>query len=166
MPGRDGFRFTAPKTARSRRSVPLNAAAVTALRAQRVAGNKTQLAAKNWNNLGLVFANRLGKPLREDHVLRQFHQVCLGAGIPRKRLHDLRHSLASHAYANGADLRDIQDLLGHSKLDTTSTIYTASAPNRLRAAVESVRWGPVDPEETPDQDKVEPSDSGPAQRGA
>jgi hypothetical protein len=40
--------------------------------------------------------------------------------------------------------RDIQDLLGHSKLDTTSAIYTASAPNRLRAAVDSVNWGATD----------------------
>ena len=103
--------------------------------------NKLHLAAKDWTDLGLVFPNRYGKPLREDRVLKAFHRVCDSAGIPRKRMHDLRHSLASHAYANGADLRDIQDLLGHSKLETTSAIYTASAPNRLRAAVEGVNWG-------------------------
>jgi site-specific recombinase XerD len=95
----------------------------------------------------LVFPNRYGKPLREDRVLKAFHRVCDSAGIPRKRLHDLRHSLASHAYANGAELRDIQDLLGHSKLETTSAIYTASAPNRLRAAVEGVSWGSAEKEE-------------------
>src|SRR6266542_2412689 len=149
VPGRDGFRFTPPKTARSRRAVPLNAAAVAALRAQRVAGNKLQLAAKDWNDLGLVFSNRYGKPLREDRVLKAFHRVCESVGIPRKRLHDLRHSLASHAFANGADLRDIQDLLGHSKLETTSAIYTASAPNRLRAAVDSVNWGSAEKDRTP-----------------
>jgi integrase len=147
VPGGDGFRFTAPKTARSRRAVPLNAAAVGALRTQRVAANKLQLAAKEWNEFGLVFPNRYGKPLREDRVLKAFHRVCDSAGIPRKRLHDLRHSLASHAYANGAELRDIQDLLGHSKLETTSAIYTASAPNRLRAAVEGVSWGSAEKEE-------------------
>jgi integrase len=140
VPGPDGFRFTAPKTARSRRAVPLNAAAIAALRTQRVAANKLHLAAEDWNELGLVFPNRYGKPLREDRVLKAFHRVCELSGIPRKRMHDLRHSLASHAYANGAELRDIQDLLGHSKLETTSAIYTASAPNRLRAAVEGVTW--------------------------
>jgi integrase len=104
VPGRDGFRFNAPKTARSRRSVPLNAAAVNALRTQSVAAKEVRLKAREWRDLGLVFANRTGKPLREDHVLKEFHRLCAAVGIPRKRLHDLRHSLASHAYANGADL--------------------------------------------------------------
>jgi site-specific recombinase XerD len=92
--------------------------------------------------------NRNGKPLREDRVLKAFHRECASAGIPRKRLHDLRQSLASHAYANGANLRDIQDLLGHSKLETTSAIYTASAPKRLRAAVEGVSWGSAEKDES------------------
>jgi site-specific recombinase XerD len=143
--------------------VPLNAAAVAALRAQRVSANKLQLAAKDWTELGLVFPNRYGKPLREDRVLKAFHRVCASAGIPRKRMHDLRHSLASHAYANGADLRDIQDLLGHSKLETTSAIYTASAPNRLRAAVEGVSWG--SPDKEPATGQTETSSAGPTSRG-
>jgi integrase len=161
LPGRNGFRFTAPKTARSRRAVPLNAAAVAALRAQRVAANKLQLAAKDWTDLGLVFPNQYGKPLREDRVLKAFHRVCESAGIPRKRMHDLRHSLASHAFANGADLRDIQDLLGHSKLETTSAIYTASAPNRLRAAVEGVSWGSSDKSPAPGQSETASADPPP-----
>jgi integrase len=122
---------------------------VAALRAQRVATNEAQLAASDWQDFGLVFPNSVGKPLREDHVLKAFHAVCQGAGLPRKRLHDLRHSLASHAYANGADLRDLQDLLGHSKLDITSAIYTASAPHRLRAAVDRLSWGPCEQPDSP-----------------
>jgi integrase len=146
--GRDGFRFTPPKTAKSRRAVPLNAAAVAALRTQRLAANQARLTAgPKWHDLNLVFPNGVGKPLREDHVLQAFHRLCASAGLPRKRLHDLRHSAASHAYANGADLRDIQDLLGHSKLEITSAIYTASAPDRLRAAVD--RLGRLFEEDVP-----------------
>ncbi len=145
------FAFTPPKTMSSRRVVPLNDDAVAALRAQRIAAQEARLfAGSKWEDHGLVFPNRVGKPLREDHVLAAFHQVCHAAGVPRKRLHDWRHFAASVAFANGAELRDVQDLLGHSRIDMTSAIYTASALHRTRDVV--TRLGSVfdDAPESPD----------------
>lgn len=46
------------------------------------------------------------------------------AGVPRKTFHNLRHSAASLLYANGADIKMIQEVLGHSQIALTANTYT------------------------------------------
>jgi site-specific recombinase XerD len=55
----------------------------------------------------------------------RFIQTCR---LPPVRLHDLRHGAASLALAAGADLKTVQDLLGHSTIITTADIYTSVLP--------------------------------------
>ena len=69
-----------------------------------------------------VFLNQRGGRLSRKGIWKRFQEVCVGAGLDAK-VHTLRHSFATHLLAGGADLRSVQELLGHADL-TTTQIYT------------------------------------------
>jgi integrase/recombinase XerD len=71
-----------------------------------------------------VFLSRTGRPLDRTSIWRLVRKYAVAAGIDRHvSPHTLRHSFATHMLAGGADLRVIQELLGHADL-TTTQIYT------------------------------------------
>jgi integrase len=81
-----------------------------------------------------VFAGRRhGKPIAA--INGSLRSVRKRAGLPRLRPHDLRHTAATWSLANGADIRAVQDLLGHADLATTR-IYLHSSNERRRAAAD------------------------------
>jgi integrase len=131
-----GPRFAEPKTNKGRRDLPLPAIAVEVLRLQLA---ETQLARElipGWHDLGLVFPSGLGTPLNESHVLARFQRVLAGAGLPKRRMHDLRHTYATRLFALGQHPRAVQDLLGHSRFEITMNLYTATVPEVLREAAD------------------------------
>jgi integrase/recombinase XerD len=80
--------------------------------------------------------NRHGKPMTTRQLSRLFHQAADAAGIKKAvTLHALRHSFATHLLERGTDIRIIQALLGHNKLDTTAR-YTRVATGMI-AGIES-----------------------------
>jgi site-specific recombinase XerD len=77
-----------------------------------------------------------GKPITTRQLRRLFHEAAAAAGIKKGvTLHALRHSFATHLLERGTDIRIIQALLGHDKLDTTAR-YTRVATGMI-ASVES-----------------------------
>ena len=79
-----------------------------------------------------LFPGRVpGKPLTTRQLSRLFHDASEAAGIHKPiTLHSLRHSFATHLLEDGTDIRLIQALLGHDKLDTTAR-YTRVATGRI-----------------------------------
>ena len=79
-----------------------------------------------------VFLNKNGTRLNVRSVGRSLHKYLAEAGLdPQASPHSLRHSFATHLLDHGADIRSVQELLGHRSLATTQ-IYTHVSTQRLR----------------------------------
>ena len=81
-----------------------------------------------------LFVNYRGEPISRKGVWKRFQELEALSGVEAK-VHTLRHSFATHLLAGGADLRSVQELLGHSYLSTT-TIYTHVTDKQLEDAHE------------------------------
>jgi site-specific recombinase XerD len=97
---------------------------------------------------GVLFLNHLGTALGARGIRWRLERLRVAAGLPEGvSPHTLRHSFATHLLDGGADLRVVQELLGHESLATTQ-IYTHVSPARLRAAYTAshprARSGPGD----------------------
>jgi site-specific recombinase XerD len=79
-----------------------------------------------------VFLSHRGRPLDRHRVFRMLRERALAAGLQAPSPHVLRHSFATHLLAGGADLRAVQELLGHASVQTTQ-VYTHVETDRLKA---------------------------------
>jgi integrase len=83
-----------------------------------------QYLADAWPATGLVFVSEVGTAVNPDNLKRLKDALMDKAGVPRVRLHDLRHLHASIAIKNGADPKLLADRLGHSRASFTMDRYT------------------------------------------
>ena len=92
--------------------------------------NKNKFA----NESKYLFINKQGKPISRQHFFIQVRKYALEAGITKTiSPHTLRHSFATHLLENGADLRLVQELLGHTNVETTQ-IYTHISQDSIISA--------------------------------
>jgi integrase len=84
----------------------------------------------------LLFPSRAGTPINPRNLIRQFKELLTKAGLPDTiRFHDLRHTAASYALANGLDVKTTMEMLGHSQASTTLNIYAHVLKENRRDAV-------------------------------
>src|SRR5215470_12633100 len=103
---------------KKQRYVPLEGAAAEALHQYRV--TRKGVLAETRKSTGRLFINRRGGPLTTRSVARIVKQIAVAKGLPPDvHPHTLRHAFGTHMLSEGADLRAIQELLGHERLSTT-----------------------------------------------
>jgi integrase/recombinase XerC len=103
---------------KKQRYAPLEGQADEALKAYLAARQKT--LAETGKSTRRLFINRRGGPLTTRSVARIVKQIAIARGLPPDiHPHTLRHAFGTHMLTEGADLRAIQELLGHERLSTT-----------------------------------------------
>ncbi len=118
-----------PKSKTGERSVQLDPSTVDVLRAHALAQEAAcVLAGDLWQGDDFVFCREDGSPLHPEFITRHFDRLVQRLGLPSIRLHDLRHTHASHGLAAGVPLKVIQERLGHSSLALTADTYTHVLP--------------------------------------
>ena len=86
--------------------------------------NLRPLLANQGKSGGILFLNKNGRQLSRMSIWNILHVNCIQAGIKKKiSPHVFRHSFATHLIEGGADLRSVQEMLGHSDI-TTTQVYT------------------------------------------
>jgi integrase/recombinase XerC len=114
---------------RKERIVPVGRQANAVLR--RWLDHREVLAAKPGAERRALFLNLRGQRLTGRSVQRAMHKLLEVAGVDGLKVHSLRHTFATHLLDAGADLRAVQELLGHASLSTTQ-IYTHTSVDRLK----------------------------------
>jgi integrase/recombinase XerC len=114
---------------RKERIVPVGSRAVLALR--RYLNLREAVVARPGSDRRAVFVSARGKRLAARSIQRIVHRMFDGIGGDGLRVHSLRHTFATHMLDAGADLRAVQELLGHASLSTTQ-IYTHTSVERLK----------------------------------
>jgi integrase/recombinase XerC len=112
------------------RTVPMSAPAARAVETWLVQGRPGLV--RGHSGPALFLGTRGGR-LHPTVVRRTLHRRLAELGLPDMGPHGLRHSAATHLLEGGADLRTVQEILGHSSLATTQ-VYTHVSAERLRAA--------------------------------
>jgi len=131
-----------PKTRGSRRTVALHAFVIDVLKNHRLALLEVRLKiGSGWVDRDLVFPNRIGDYFNKGTLYSNFHKLLAQAGLPRMRIHDLRHSTATLLLAMGVNIRVVQEVLGHSNISTTLGTYGHVLPGMQEDAMK--KWGNV-----------------------
>ena len=114
---------------RKERIVPVGSRASQVLR--RYLERRREIAGARPADRRSVFINLRGGRLTPRSIQRSMHRLFDGINVDGMRVHSLRHTFATHMLDAGADLRAVQELLGHASLSTTQ-IYTHTSVERLK----------------------------------
>jgi integrase len=126
-----------PKTAAGLRTIALDAGTVAVLRRWRRSQAEQRLVmGGGWPDHTAVVTEPDGRRVHPQVLTRRFKALCRVAGVPTIRLHDLRHTVASVALANGEDVAVLSRRLGHADVAVTLRLYRHVMPGEDQAAAD------------------------------
>ncbi len=123
------------KSKRGRRRITLTDDAVRELKAHRARQAEEQLLlGEAYQKNSLVFCKANGTKIDPREFTKRFQRILEESGLPRVRLHDLRHTHASLLLARGVHPKIVQERLGHSSITMTLDLYSHMTPGLDEAA--------------------------------
>lgn len=129
--------MSGPKTPSSRRRVALDRNTVDVLDRYRRAA-ESAAAGGRLEATSLVFPSTAGGPMNPTQFSNHFQRLVKKSGLRRIRLHDLRHSHATHALQAGIHPKIVSERLGHASVAMTLDLYSHAVPTLQREAAEVV----------------------------
>jgi integrase len=133
-----GRGFASLKTSSSRRDLYFGPKLKSIFEEHRALQNaQRERAGVKWEDHGLIFCNRRGRPVQARWDNELWHRALRRAGIDDRRLHDARHTAATLLYSDGHDIEAIRQFLGHSDIGTTSRTYVHPDAAPMRRIAES-----------------------------
>jgi integrase len=128
-----------PKTASSKRIVPLSTWVVEGLKAHKVRQTEERLAVGGpWKDGGFVFTTTIGTPVDPRNASRAFSKLAERAGLGAWHIHELRHSTASTSLAQGVPVEVVSAFLGHSSIRMTVDTYGHIGDVQMRTAADAM----------------------------
>lgn len=133
-----GFIIQAPKTTKSERRTPIMDRLIldelkSKIEQNHINAQNNKAYQKQW---GLINCHPDGSPIRPSQLRHDYEKIIKKSGLPFIRFHDLRHSFATNLWELGFDLKDIQELLGHSTIAVTGDIYTHMRDEKKKSVME------------------------------
>jgi len=128
-----------PKTDSGNRSFQLDPATVAALRRWKLQQAQERLrCGPGYQDSGYCFTNPDGSGVHPQRFSDWFHQRAKAAGLPRIRLHDVRHSYATAALAAGLPVKVVSKRIGHANTQITMDLYMHALPSMDQEAADKV----------------------------
>jgi integrase len=132
--------FNPPKRNKSRRTVKLTTQAAEALKGHRARQNEERLQLGSlWEDRGLVFPNRSGKPMNADNLYhRGFKPLLEKAGLSGFTFHSLRHTCATLLLSKNVNPKIVSEMLGHATISQTMDTYSHVMPGMSDIAADAL----------------------------
>ena len=127
------------KSASGNRIISLDPVTVAYLRRHLlVLDEERDAGGEDYDDRGLLMCHPDGRPIHPETITRRFNRLVDQAGVPRIRLHDVRHTYATLALDAGIDPKVLSDRIGHANMAYTLQIYTHRSTGRDRQAAKKI----------------------------
>lgn len=133
-----GWQFSEPKTAKSRRTIPLPKSLLSEIKKHRIRQLEEKLKlGVDWSDFDLVFPSQVGTPLTMSRITRVFKRIKVDMKLKKHlRLYDLRHTTATLLLQQKVNPKVVSERLGHSTVVLTLDVYSHVLPTMQAEATE------------------------------